>query len=254
MCLIVFAWQSHPQYPLVVAANRDEFHARPTAAANFWHDYPHILAGRDLEQGGTWLGISTHGQFSALTNMRDPHAQQGTRSRGFLVRDFLTSTQSPEFFYRQLQSNLHHYSPFNLLLGDSKQLYYTNHLGNFEQLTPGVYALSNAGIDTPWPKAIHGKQALVNALYQPLNHETLFDVLADTNTAADNELPDTGVGLILERMLSARFIISSDYGTRCSTLVSQKNDGTVNFIERQFDPAGCATDTTEFTLITGTDT
>lgn len=260
MCLILLAWQSHPQYPLLVAANRDEFHARPTAPAHFWTDYPHILAGRDLQEGGTWLGISTTRRFAALTNVRDPHTIKGALSRGLLVRDFLDSKQSPEQFHQQLQQHLqlqpHAYSPFNLLMSEGNKLFYTNHRGNLQEMSPGIYALSNAGIDTPWPKAVKGKQALADALEQPLallqNHDKIFGVLADKTIACDHELPDTGVGLSLERMLSARFIVSPDYGTRCSTIVSRTNTGDMHFLERQFDAAGSAAGTSTFSVAAGT--
>ncbi|HQQ62589.1 MAG TPA: NRDE family protein [Pseudomonadales bacterium] len=259
MCLILFAWHCHPQYPLLVAANRDEFHARPTAPVHFWRDYPHILAGRDLQEGGSWLGISTTGRFAALTNVRDPHAIKGALSRGCLVRDFLDSTQSPEAFHRQLQQQLqlqpHAYSPFNLLMSDSKHFFYTNHRGDLQKMSPGIYALSNAGIDTPWPKAIQGKQALADALTRPLdfqqNQEKIFALLADKKIAADHELPDTGIGLTLERMLSARFILSEEYGTRSSTLLSQSNASEIRFIERQFGAAGQIIDTLHYAIDTG---
>ncbi|HNL92645.1 MAG TPA: NRDE family protein, partial [Pseudomonadales bacterium] len=164
MCLILFAWQCHPQYKLVVAANRDEFYARPSAPVHFWQDTPQILAGRDLEQGGTWLGVTRNKRFAAITNVRDPTAKQGALSRGYLVRDFLTSEQSPANFIAQLQSHLADYSPFNLLLSDSNTLHYCNSSGEMLPLQPGVYGLSNAALDTPWPKVESCKQALSDNL------------------------------------------------------------------------------------------
>ena len=220
MCLILFAWQCHPQYKLVVAANRDEFYARPSAPAHFWQDIPQILAGRDLEQGGTWLGVTRNRRFAAITNVRDPSATQGALSRGHLVRDFLTSEQSPTNFIAQLQNHLTDYSPFNLLLSDGNTLHYCNSSGEMLSLQPGVYGLSNAALDTPWPKVESGKQALTETLSDP-QHESLFCLLADRTTASDTQLPATGIPQWLEQKLSASFIHFDSYGTRCSTVILQ---------------------------------
>jgi uncharacterized protein with NRDE domain len=238
MCLILFAWRSHPQHRLLVAANRDEFYRRPALPAHWWDDAPHILAGRDLEQGGTWLGVTNSGRFAALTNVRNPVAAAGPRSRGQLVRDFLDSTLSPAAFLAQLQPALGLYSPFNLLLGDGEQLHYANHHGEWRELQPGVYGLSNATLDTPWPKVVTGKQQLAALMTREPQPGLLFDMLADRTEASDDELPDTGIDRALERTLSARFIHSDGYGTRCSTVLMQSHHGSITLYERQYNQHG----------------
>ncbi len=219
MCLILVAWQAHPDYPLVVAANRDEFYARRTASADFWPDQPQILAGRDLEAGGTWLGISRNARFAALTNYRDPasHKPQAP-SRGKLVADFLAGKNSIDAYLDTLQAD--EYNGFNLLLGDGKQLVaFSNISMQRHLLSPGVYGLSNALLDTPWPKVGAGKTALENALTALPDETALFHLLRDATLHPDAALPVTGVSLKWERLLSAAFIRSPDYGTRCSTVI-----------------------------------
>jgi uncharacterized protein with NRDE domain len=247
MCLILFAWQCHPQYKLVVAANRDEFYARPSAPAHFWQDTPHILAGRDLEQGGTWLGVTRSKRFAAITNVRDPSAKQGTLSRGYLVRDFLASKQSPTNFIAQLQNHLTDYSPFNLLLSDGHTLHYCNSSGEMLSLQPGVYGLSNAALDTPWPKVESGKQALSDNL-SDVQHESLFCLLSDRTQASEEQLPTTGIPQWLEQKLSASFIHFDSYGTRCSTLMLQAHNDNMDFLERQFSDDGSPIATRQFQL------
>ncbi|HSC74939.1 MAG TPA: NRDE family protein [Pseudomonadales bacterium] len=245
MCLILLAWRSHPQHKLLVAANRDEFYARPTATAHFWEDAPHILAGRDLEKGGSWLGVTKNGRFAAVTNVRNMNATTGSLpgelSRGLLVQNFLDSEKAPADFLQALQSSLHHYSPFNLLVSDGNQLYYGNSQGECRELQPGVYGLSNAALDTPWPKVIDGKQKLFDLMCSETKPDHLFDVLADRQQAQDSELPDTGIDPILEKYLSARFIQLDGYGTRCSTVVMQTYAGEIVFQEKQFDQYGLET-------------
>lgn len=238
MCLIVFAWRSHSQHKLLVAANRDEFYARPTEAAHFWKDAPHILAGRDLEQGGIWLGITTSGRFAALTNVRNPQAPLGSLSRGLLVSDFLNSDATPQQFLQQLQATLSSYSPFNLLLGDGDQLHYGNSQGECRELQPGIYGLSNATLDTPWPKVMHSKQQLFDLMTHEPRQDELFALLANREHASENALPDTGIDSALERQLSARFIHMKGYGTRSSTLLSCSHTGDIQFTEKQFDDNG----------------
>ena len=247
MCLVLFAWQQHPQYKLVAAANRDEFYARPSAPAQFWQDAPHILAGRDLEQSGTWLGVTRSGRFAAITNVRDPTAKQGARSRGHLVRDFLNSDQTPNGFIAQIQNCISNYSSFNLLLSDGSALHYCNSNGDNIALPPCIYGLSNAALDTPWPKVSTGKQALADTL-SDVQHESLFCLLADRTIADDKQLPATGIPQWLEQKLSASFIHFDSYGTRCSTLVLQTHDGHIDFLERQFDEQGNQVATQVFQL------
>lgn len=248
MCLILLAWRSHPQHKLLVAANRDEFYARPAAPAHFWNDAPHILAGRDLQQGGSWLGMTRRGRFAAITNVRNPDAALGSLSRGLLVRNFLDSNATPEDFLQQLQHSLPDYSPFNLLLGDGEHLYYGNSTGHSRQLQPGIYGLSNASLDTPWPKVVEGKRVLLGLMTTGVGEDKLFQLLADRQQADENELPDTGISRELEKLLSSRFIHFDTYGTRCSTVITHSHDGEIRFLERQFDQNGQTSDTIDYSL------
>ena len=234
MCLILFAWRVHPRFPLVVAANRDEFFARPTAAAAFWHDRPGLLAGRDLEAGGTWMGITHRGRFAALTNYRDPgHQKAGRPSRGLLVADFLHSPAPAHDTLLGLAAQGAACNGYNLLAGDSRALYWgSNITGELRELPPGLYGLSNHLLDTPWPKVDAGRTALAAALPALPDLGPLFDLLADDRIFPDERLPATGVPLDWERRLSAAFIRSPDYGTRCSTALAVGADGTVMFEEQ----------------------
>jgi len=238
MCLIVFAWRpSHPQ-PLILAANRDEFYARPTLALAQWEDTPDVYAGRDLEAGGTWLGVSADGRFAALTNIRNPGQPLGRRSRGELVAHFLSGSLSIDEYLREVAGRSAEYGGFNLLVGDRETLHFLN-AGHPEprRLEPGVYGVSNAGLDTPWPKLIKAKAALSAHLDLP-EPERLFGFLADPETAPDAELPSTGVGIATEKLLSSVFIASPNYGTRASTVLIVNADGSRRLIERSFGPYG----------------
>lgn len=246
MCLILLAWRSHPDYPLVVAANRDEFYARPTLPAAFWDDSPQVLAGRDLEAGGTWLGITRTGRFAALTNYRDP-AQNKTDapSRGRLVSAFLQGEMTPEAYLGQLEEDGASYNGFNVLVGDGRDLLYFSNCGELPRtLAPGIYGLSNHLLDTPWPKVASAKSALAKALAALPDDAGLRALLRDQRVAPDEELPRTGVSLEWERLLSAAFIRSPAYGTRSSTTVIVDRAGKVCFDEQAFgpdaQPAGCA--------------
>jgi uncharacterized protein with NRDE domain len=238
MCLILVAWQAHPDYPLVVAANRDEFFARPAAGAGFWGDAPKILAGRDLEAGGTWLGMTRNGRFAALTNYRDPSQhRQNALSRGRLVADFLTGAMSIDAYLDGLDPAA--CNGFNLLLGDGQRLVaYSNVAQERHELAPGVYGLSNALLDTPWPKVGAGKAALAAALAALPDETALFRLLRDERRHPDESLPATGVSLEWERLLSAAFVRGSGYGTRCSTVVKLGSDRTVSFDEQTWLPSG----------------
>jgi len=241
MCLILVAWQVHPDYPLVVAANRDEFYARSTASADFWPESPQVLAGRDLEAGGTWLGITRQGRFAALTNYRDPasHKPQAL-SRGNLVADFLAGNTPIDAYLDTLDAAA--YNGFNLLLGDGKQLIaFSNVTMQRHALAPGVYGLSNALLDTPWPKVGAGKTALSGALATLPDETALFHLLRDATHHPDATLPATGVSLEWERLLSAAFIRSPDYGTRCSTVIKVGADGTASFDEQTWLPGASST-------------
>lgn len=248
MCLIAVAYRVHPEYPLVVAANRDEFYARPTAQAAFWEDEPSILAGRDLECMGTWLGVTRRGRFSAVTNYRDPaDARPGAESRGTLVSRFLADTGPASDFLDEVHARAQSYRGFNLLAYDSDGLhYYTNRGGERRQLAPGIYGLSNHLLDTPWPKVRAARDRLGAALEAGPSPETLLAMMADTGMSPDAELPATGLPLERERMLSAARIVSSTYGTRCSTVLIESRQGSVRFAERTYGPEGSELDTASY--------
>ncbi|MDI6746412.1 MAG: NRDE family protein [Rhodocyclaceae bacterium] len=230
MCLILVAWQAHPDFPFVLAANRDEFFARRSASADFWKDQPKILAGRDLEAGGTWLGMTRGGsdgyKFAALTNFRDPgsHKPQAP-SRGRLVADFLAGDMTIDAYLDMLHPA--DYNGFNLLLGDGQRLFaFNNVTQERHELAPGIYGLSNHLLDTPWPKVGAGKTALAAALTALPDESHLWRLLRDDTVHPDADLPATGVSIDWERLLSAAFIRSPDYGTRCSTVVKVGAGGT----------------------------
>ncbi len=252
MCLILVAWRAHPDFPLVVAANRDEFHDRPSAAAQFWDDRPEILGGRDLECMGTWLGATRAGKFAAVTNFRDPsEPTAAAKSRGLLVSEFLGNGARPGDFVAHTASEGAAYRGFNLLSADRDELWWLSNRGSGpKRLDPGVYGLSNHLLDTPWPKVRRGKERLARALEGAPALDSLLDLLADSSHAADSDLPDTGVGLERERMLSAARIVSEPYGTRCSSALVVTRAARVYFAERSFDRAGREQDTLryEFTL------
>jgi uncharacterized protein with NRDE domain len=237
MCLLLFAYECHPRYRLILAANRDEYYDRPTAPAGFWADAPDVLGGRDLECGGTWLGINTQGRVAAVSNYRDPQSKRrGAPSRGLLVSNFLRSKQPPEMYVEEILAQADRYNGFNLIFGNLGGLYYLSNRGARQKLSPGLFGLSNHLLDTPWPKVTRGKQALAELLGndEELQPEAVFHLLADRNEAPDDSLPDTGVGLEVERILSPLFITSPQYGTRSSTLVLVAREGKVTFIERTF--------------------
>ncbi|MFZ2269165.1 MAG: NRDE family protein [Azonexus sp.] len=237
MCLIVVGWQVHADYPLLVAANRDEFHARPTAPAGRWPDAAQVIGGRDLEAGGTWLGITDSGRFAAVTNVREPGMAPGKYSRGQLTRDFLLSDMAAGDYAASIASE--DYSGFNLLLADGESLLYcSNRESQAQRLPPGVYGLSNHRLDSPWPKLQSARQKFTAALPGLPNESAFFELLADQTIVADAELPQTGVPLEWERLLSAVFVRSPNYGTRASTLVWQRADGPVRLHERSFGPDG----------------
>ena len=237
MCLILFAYDVHPKYRLVVAANRDEYYQRPTANAHFWEDEPEILAGRDLEKMGTWMGVSKNGRFAALTNFRNPKEQtDGKRSRGELVAEYLKGSSRPEEYLKIISRNRESYPGYNLLAGDLKQLYYYSNIENqILKLKPGIYGVSNHLLNTCWPKVTRGKEGLA-ALVKEQKHvqsEKLFQLLNNADPAADDDLPKTGVSLEWERTLSPIFIKSEGYGTRSSTVLLMSNEG-IEYNERVY--------------------
>lgn len=237
MCLIFLSIKSHPSYKLIVAANRDEFYNRKTAAAGYWEDYPQILGGRDLEAGGTWLGISKTGKISMVTNFRDfKNIKSHAPSRGHLVSDYLINNDSPERFLRKLEPQADAYNGFNLLTGTPETIWYFSNYGDgIERLNPGVYGLSNHLLETPWPKVKKLKQRMNGIIQARFTPADLFEGLYNEETAADELLPDTGIGLEKERALSSMFIKSPGYGTRSSTVILVDNDDHVTFTERVYD-------------------
>lgn len=243
MCLILVAWRAHPDYPLVVAANRDEFFARPAAEAGWWHDAPSVFAGRDLEAGGTWLGLGRDGRFAGLTNFRDPQRNRdGTPSRGALVADFLRGRESTAEALARLQFEGPRYNAFNLLVSDGDSLgIYESASGSARLLEPGLHALSNHLLDTPWPKVTAGKSRLARALRALPDDTPLCELLRDDRPAPDAELPRTGVSLAWERMLSSAFIRAPGYGTRCSTVVTRDRHGWTHVTESSWDAVGVET-------------
>ncbi len=233
MCLILFAWHQHPHYPLVLAANRDEFYQRPSAPLAFWPDAPTVLAGRDQIAGGTWLGLSRSGRFAALTNVRDPARRRpDAPSRGALVSGFLLGEQPATGYLADIQPRADDYNGFNLLLGDASGLhYFSSYAGAPRRLVAGLYGLSNAELDRPWPKVERGKERLAAALAEP-QLDALFELLGDRTQPPDQTLPDTGVGVDRERQLAPIFICGEHYGTRSSSVLLLDADGTAELAER----------------------
>lgn len=245
MCLVLIAYRTHPRYPLVLAANRDEFHARPAQALHWWNDGIRMLAGRDLQAGGSWLGLDASGRMALVTNYRDPSLPRAeSTSRGTLIGEFLGGRVGAPEFARATASRARQFSGFNLLAMDHEGLgYVTSHPEpEARMLQPGVYGLSNRQLDTPWPKLLRTRERFERELAsdhpQP---EALMRILSDRTIAADEVLPDTGIGLEWERLLSAPFIVSDGYGTRCSTVVLIGNDGIVTVEERSHAADGDVT-------------
>jgi uncharacterized protein with NRDE domain len=238
MCLIFVAIDAHPNYRTVIAANRDEFYDRPTAPASFWTDAPELLAGRDLRAGGTWIGITRTGRIAALTNYRDPGpVKSDAPSRGKLVSDFLLGREDPVGYLERLSRIAHSYNGFSLIVGKTAEFYYySNREEKIRTLCPGIHGLSNHLLDTPWPKVEKGKEVLGRFLAEEnLSLERVLDMLLDRTVAMDESLPDTGVGLEWERILSPIFIMSATYGTRSSTIILVDRNGMATFTERSFD-------------------
>ncbi len=244
MCLVLVAIESHPDYALVVAANRDEFYERPTAPARFWPDAPNILAGRDLQAGGTWLGMDRQGRFAAVTNYRQGQREPpAPRSRGRLVSEFLTSRMRPGEYVQRATREADLYNGFNLLVGVPGELhYFSNREGRARRLAPGVYGLSNHLLDTAWPKVASSKRAFETLLASrgPELITGLLSLLGDRTRPPDHTLPRTGIDSEWERLLSSAFIESDRYGTRSSTVVLVSRAGLVEFVERGFGPRGAA--------------
>lgn len=240
MCIIFFAFETRDDCPLILAANRDEFYNRPAAPAGYWEDHPDIFAGRDLVGGGAWLGVTRTGRFAAVTNYRDPKAPLGTVSRGNLTADFLKGGMPAGEYLKDVESRARDFSGFNLIVGEigrekREVFHYSNRGSRIAKLAPGVYGLSNHLLNTPWPKVRNGMErfsALVRA--ETVDRGKIFGLLSDEAMAADEDLPDTGVGVEIERALSAIFIKTPVYGTRCSTVLTFDHDLRFNLEERVF--------------------
>lgn len=239
MCLIVFAYDCHPVYRLILGANRDEYRDRPTDPCRFWNDAPHLLAGRDRLAGGTWLGVTTGGKLAALSNYRDPrHAFASDLSRGNLVAGFLKDElMTPADFLGVLTRDGERYDGFNLLYGIAGELhYFTNRGGSSGPVAPGIHALSNHLLDTRWPKAAAARSRLEAILPQTgIDPEQILAALSDPAPFAAGLLPDTGVGPERERLLSPIFIDDEAYGTRSTTALLIDRTGRVTLVERSFD-------------------
>ena len=239
MCLIIFAYDVHPSYKLVLAANRDEFYDRPSASADFWKDYPDLLAGRDLKEKGTWLGITRQGKFAAITNYRDPASFMfDAKSRGKLVKDFLGGKNNAEEFIKKISRQDAKYNGYNLILQDSGAFYYYSNRGVEKQkITVGIHGLSNHLLNTPWPKVVRGKKLMKEALKskRAAMEEALFALLSDRRFPPPEKLPSTGVDKEWEKVLSPIFIKSPHYGTRSSTVLLIGKNRRVTFIEKNYD-------------------
>ena len=242
MCLIVFAWQVVPGAPLIAAANRDEYYARPASAASAWPEHPQVFAGRDLQGGGSWMGITQDGpngpRFAAITNIRGPQERRtDAPSRGALVANYLAGALSAPDYIASIAAGSAAYNGFNLVLGDRENLIWYSNRGdsderNGKQLEPGIYGISNGLLDAPWPKVVRTKAQFASLLCQGAPEDAYFEMLADTTRASDLRLPDTGIAIDLERVLSAVCIETPGYGTRTSTVVKLYADAPAELHER----------------------
>ena len=241
VCLILVAWQAHPTCPLIVAGNRDEFYVRPTQAIHRWDDGSGIVAGRDLTSGGTWLGVTRTGRFAAVTNVRDETAGTASpKTRGALPTEFLDSAESPRDYATGIDGAL--FTGFNLLACDLNELWWASNRADVPaaRVEPGIHGLSNAQLDTPWPKVRNGTRAFADAVAADPgapgdNIDAYFELLHRSDPAPDGELPDTGVGYDREKELSPLFVRTTGYGTRASTVLRVRPDGSFDITERTFD-------------------
>ncbi len=245
MCLIIFAHQVSESCPLVVAANRDEFHARPTAPAQFWPEDPGLLAGRDLQAGGTWMGVHRNGRFAAITNFRDPsQTLPAARSRGELPTRFLLGASGPQGFLAELEATAGDYAGFNLLIGQEDELWYFSNSGPLAtrqatRVAPGIYGLSNARLDTPWPKVALGKQAMARALADATpDHDQLAAIVGDRQLANREQLEILGLNGDMDQLLSAQFIVNATYGTRATTTCWRDRRGRYHWREKSVGANG----------------
>ncbi|MDR9416909.1 MAG: NRDE family protein [Gracilimonas sp.] len=239
MCLITFAYKTHPKFKLILAGNRDEFYARPTRKAKFWTEegHPELLAGKDLQGGGTWLGVHKDGRWGALTNYRDFSLKKDNPpTRGELVLDYLKSSFSAPDYLESIKPKAKQYNGFNLLLGDKNGLYhFLNQEREINTVKPGIHGLSNASLDTPWKKLTLANAELSNVISKDeFEKEELFKLLINEKKALEKDLPSTGLSQEMEKAVSSIFIKTQDYGSRCSTILLIQKDGTIDFTERRF--------------------
>ncbi|MBD3584680.1 NRDE family protein [Salinimonas sp. HHU 13199] len=246
MCILFIARDQRKDFPLIIAANRDEFHARPTKASHIWSSHPPIFAGKDLKAGGTWMGVTRSGRIAALTNIRQPDKErQDARTRGELVVNYLTHKGSNPQFHDVLRRRREKYNGFNLLHGTWRDLkVYNNESDSLLSLEPGIHGLSNGALNDPWPKVSRGVSALSQYCSESdtLSEDALFSLLKDKTEAPESALPDTGISKDWEKRLSPIFIQSDEYGTRASTLLLVNRNGNASWSERTYDIQGQVTD------------
>lgn len=252
MCLIVLSLGQHPDYPLVLAANRDEFHARPTKEAHWWPDKQDVVGGRDLQAGGTWLALNRNGRFATVTNFRDAQPPSPKhRSRGHLVTGYLDSDLSPGDFLATIDEDA--YAGFNLIVGTASELaYLSNREDGTRELAPGTYGLSNALLDGPWHKVESSKNQMDDLLASgAINETTLMRIMDDRKKAPVSEVDSSRLDFDKAHAITAPFIVMPDYGTRCTTTVIVDKDGNWRFTERRFNPAGNKTGESQFSFVEG---
>ena len=238
MCLLLISYNVNPAYKLIIAANRDEFYNRPTVSAKFWEDNPSLLAGKDIQAGGTWMGITEYGRFAAITNYRDPkHLRKDAPSRGKIVTDYLTGNDTAEDYGTKILRDSEKYNGYNLIFGSiSSLMYFSNQAKKLLKLDPGIYGLSNHLLDTPWPKVEKSKRSFKKIVKnENIKEEDLFSVLSDNTRPPDDLLPETGMGLEIERAVSPVFVSTPFYGTRSSTVVFVDSGDNVRFIEKSLN-------------------
>lgn len=250
MCLIVFAWKTHHKYPLILASNRDEFYNRPTSVAKQWEDKPTIWAGRDELAHGTWLGVNEQKHIAAVTNYRDlSNINPQARSRGELPSDFLITEKSIFDYMKNVQAKADQYNGFNLLTFNEEQAFhYSNYENKINELAPGIYGLSNATLNTPWPKVTLIKQMLEETIKSDFTHADLLQMMRNDTLAPDLKLPETGLSLEKEKALSAVCIRTEGYGTCCSTVITKDNNGLLAFTEDSYAVGNREAGVQDFTL------
>jgi uncharacterized protein with NRDE domain len=250
MCLIVFAWKAHPNYPLILASNRDEFYHRPTSAAHQWPDHPSIWGGRDNEAKGTWLAVNEQKKLAAVTNYRDlSNINPDATSRGELSVDFLLNENTGADYIHKIDQKADTYNGFNLLTFDDDQAFhYSNYEKQVNELAPGIYGLSNALLDTPWPKVAHVKSMFTALIEKPFQTDDLLKMMQNNTLANDSLLPATGLPYHKEKALSSICIRTEGYGTRCSTIIIKDYYGAMRFAEQSYAVGGREAGLVDFEL------